>query len=414
MAIDYYEILTGSVYYDSTDLRFNSKYNFLLSNQQLIEFKKYKTELIKKQDGHMVSLDLKSYNSSYIFYTLGECLRNLQNTYMNIVVEDMKEFKSNIFDRNFKDIMDARVYSELEGSMQIENVPTTRTRLEQIKKGEPPQNKNEIIARNMIKGIDFIMQRPEFNKENLYALYNILSKDCLDEDQELNGYYYRNGAVYISKYEGCPYEKIDECMTSMFDLVERCISEKSPITALLPHICHYYLLYVHPYFDYNGRTARMVSLWIGLLTQDKGVAPLFISEAINDDKKRYYSALSETRDMDNDLTYFIIYILNTSIRYALMYGNLNHITDELLKNGVTLTHIEKVYIKKILLGAGDGFFDYKKFLKIANIDITKQAALKALNKLVEYGVLSGKINDKKVKLFMLNKDLIKYSGAPIS
>ena len=80
----------------------------------------------------------------------------------------------------------------------------------------------------------------------------------------------------------------------------------------------------------------------------------------------------------------------------------------MLKKGITLTNYEKAYIKKILLGAEEGYFDYKKFLTIANIDISKQAALKALNKLVEYGILSSIINDKRVKLFKLNNEFVKY------
>ena len=323
--------------------------------------------------------------------------------------DDREYFQSTVIERNLSDILWARVYSELEGSMNLENVPTTRTRLEQIKKGFAPKNKNEIIAKNMITAMDFIMSKPKFDKENLYRLYNILSKDCLEDSQKLNGNYYRNDSVYIGNYEGCPADKIDDYMNSLFDFVDANLNgKKSNVKEYLPHVCHYYVLYIHPYFDYNGRTARMVSLWISILQNDFSTAPLFISEAINDDKKLYYDALSETRDMENDMTYFLIYIMNTSIGYSLLYKNLNYISDEMLKKGVTLTNYEKTYIKKLLLGAEDGYFDYKKFLSVANIDISKQAALKALNKFVEYGLLSSLINDKKAKLFKLNDEFVKY------
>lgn len=300
--------------------------------------------------------------------------------------DDFQNFQSTVVQRNLYDILWARVYSELEGSMNLENVPTTRTRLEQIKKGSEPRDKNEIIAKNMLDAIEFILSRPKFNKENLYELYSILSHDCLEDNQKLNGNFYRNDSVYIGDYEGCSFEKIDECMDSLFAFVGNNLNNKaSDVKEYLAHICHYYILYIHPYFDYNGRTARMVSFWISILQDDFSTAPLFISEAINDDKKRYYDALSETRDMENDMTYFLIYIMNTSIRYSLLYKNLNYISDKMLKKGITLTNYEKAYIKKILLGAEEGYFDYKKFLAIANIDISKQAAFKALNKLVKYG-----------------------------
>lgn len=402
-------MLFGPMYYDTKDLRYNNVYKFFLSNQQLIEYKQYKKQLIQNHDKKIVTVDLKSFNSDYIFYVNGQCLLNLQLTYLRMMQDDYQNFQSTVVERNLGDILWARVYSELEGSMNLENVPTTRTRLEQIKKGSAPKNDNEIIAKNMITAIDFIMSRPHFDKENLYRLYNILSENCLEDDKKLNGNYYRNDSVYIGNYEGCPFDKIDDCMNSLFDFVNANLNNKeSDAKEYLSHICHYYILYIHPYFDYNGRTARMVSLWISILQNDFSTAPLFISEAINDNKKRYYDALSETRDMENDMTYFLIYIMNTSIRYSLLYKNLNYIGDEMLKKGITLTNYEKAYIKKILLGAEDGYFDYKKFLVIANIDISKQAALKALNKLVEYGILSSMINDKKVKLFKLNNEFVKY------
>lgn len=402
-------MLFDAVYYDEKDLRYNNVYKFFLSNKEIIEYKQYKKQLIDNRDKRIVTVNLKSFNSDYIFFVKGKCLLNLQTTYSRMAQDEQEDFKSTVIEKNLGDILWARVYSELEGSMNLENVPTTRTMLEQIKKGSVPKNKNEIIAKNMITAMDFIMKKPEFNKENLYRLYNILSKDCLEDSQKLNGNYYRNDSVYIGNYEGCPAEKIDVCMNNFFDFVNANLNDKkSNIKEYLPHICHYYVLYIHPYFDYNGRTARMVSLWISFLQNDFSTAPLFISEAINDNKKLYYAALSETRDMENDMTYFLIYIMNTSIGYSLLYKNLNYICDEMLKKGVTLTNYEKTYIKKILLGAEDGYFDYKKFLSVANIDISKQAALKALNKLVEYGLLSSMINDKKAKLFKLNNEFVKY------
>lgn len=403
-------MLFGPMYYDTKDLRYNNVYKFFLSNQQLIEYKQYKKQLIQNRDKKIVTVDLKSFNSDYIFFVNGQCLLNLQLTYLRMMQDDFQNFQSTVVQRNLYDILWARVYSELEGSMNLENVPTTRTRLEQIKKGSEPRDKNEIIAKDMLDAIEFILSKPKFNKENLYELYSILSHDCLEDNQKLNGNFYRNDSVYIGDYEGCSFEKIDDCMNSLFAFVGNNLNNKaSDVKEYLAHICHYYILYIHPYFDYNGRTARMVSFWISILQDDFSTAPLFISEAINDDKKRYYDALSETRDMENDMTYFLIYIMNTSIRYSLLYKNLNYISDEMLKKGITLTNYEKAYIKKILLGAEEGYFDYKKFLSIANIDISKQAALKALNKLVEYGILTSIINDKKVKLFKLNDKFVKYN-----
>ena len=404
--MNYDEMVFGAVYYGTKDLRFDNRYKFFLSNQQLAEYKKHKQSLIER-DPRMQALPLRSYNSACLFFTKGEALTNLWSTYLNVVFSDRQQ---TVFERNYQDMLLARVYSELEGSMQIENVPTTRTRLEQIRLGSDPRDKNELIARNMMAAIDYIGQKPTFDRDHLRRLYDILSKDCLEDGQKLNGRYYRDDAVYIDRYEGCPKEQIEQCMDSLFAYVDQVLASGDGLAKeFLPHVCHYYILYVHPYFDYNGRTARMVSLWISLLSEREGSFPLFLSEAINDKKKDYYDALRETRDMNNDLTYFLIYLLDTAIRYTLVYQNVDHIADHVLQRGSIMSAIDKVYVKKILLGASNGWFDYKKFLTVANVDISKQAALKALNKLADYGVLESNINEKKVKLFRLDGSWLKYT-----
>ena len=144
---------------------------------------------------------------------------------------------------------------------------------------------NDIIIRNMIKGFEFISKKPEFNKQNLITLYNLLSKDSLTEQTKLDGEYYRLDKVYVDDHEGCPANKIEDYMNSLYKYVNEEINNRN---FYLPFIAHYYMIYIHPYYDYNGRTARMVSLWISLLADMNELLPAFISEAINDDKNNSF------------------------------------------------------------------------------------------------------------------------------
>lgn len=195
-------------------------------------------------------------------------------------------------------------------------------------------------------------------------------------------------------------------MNSLFDFV----NNKQNIEKygdLIPHICHYYLVYVHPYFDYNGRTARMVSFWLTYINNFVA-APLFISEAINENKKAYYQALTDTRDANNDLTYFLGYIFETATKFSLVYKNLEGILKYLNKSGNFPSSTEKTYIKKILVHNSDGFFNAKAFIDYINNNITKQAALKMLNRFTDYGVLSCTVNKKGENIFKVNDELITY------
>jgi Fic family protein len=323
-------------------------------------------------------------------------------------MDDIDLHQNTLFNRNLEDMLKSRLFSEVEGSLRIENVPTTHKRIVEISKQESLTDKNDIIIKNMLNAMEFIIvEKPAFNKDNLKKLYQILCNNCLADDLCLKeDAYYRDDAVYIDKYEGADWHIVEECMDSMFAFANNEDNIKKH-GVFLPYICHYYILYVHPYFDYNGRTARMVSFWLNYIN-DIPVAPYFISEAINESKGDYYSALVNTRDTNNDLTYFLGYILETSIRYSFVYKNLEEIRKELSKAGDSLSSGEWVYVKKILIHNPENYFNYKEFLGYINATMTRQGALKILNNVTEYGILEKTQNRKGDTIFRLNPDCVTY------
>ena len=80
----------------------------------------------------------------------------------------------------------------------------------------------------------------------------------------------------------------------------------------------------------------------------------------------------------------------------------------LLKRIKSLSTTESYYIKRILINSKKGWFNYRGFIIFFKLDITKQEALKALNKLLDYGLLVSRINSKNEKIFMLNDEKIMY------
>ena len=193
-------------------------------------------------------------------------------------------------------------------------------------------------------------------------------------------------------------------MDSLFHFVNEHLAD-AQYRYVLPHIAHYYLLYVHPYFDYNGRTARMVSLWVSTL-MGATMFPSVISEAIDQTKSRYYASLRETRNSKNDLTYFLIYIYETSLDYFLTYRNLEHIQGSLQKNGILWTNAERAYFKKILVSY-DGPFTYRDFERITKTAMSKQGVLKILGRLEDLGLLKSQVS-AKTKVFSLNEEALRY------
>ena len=395
--------ISGPHFFTNEDLRMNKKINILLNSQELREFLAFKDNFKHELK---TELPLLTFNSSKMYYFNSNELAHLFQEYLEFLNNDLVERESTIISENYEDIIISRLTSELDGTLRIEGVNTTRRQMIDIYNGLKKElDSNDIIIRNMIKGIEYISNKPAFNKENLLKLYNILSQDSLTEETKLDGEFYRLDKVYVGDHEGCPADKIDESMNDFFAFVNNEIDKRN---FYLPFIAHFYVLYIHPYYDFNGRTARMVSLWISLLSDIHMLLPTYISEAINDDKNNYYKAIDNSRFSNNDITYFLTYLIDLSNKYYLVYKNLNAIKEDLAIIGESLSPTESYYLRRIMINSKKGWFNYRGFIDFCKLDITKQGALKALNKLLDYGLLVSRINSKNEKIFMINDKKVLY------
>ena len=394
-------------YFTAREIQYDNNANIFMNPFDYNNFLDFKDKLIDANNKFAIKLDLRSFNSKYISFFKGYDLLFKENEYYKLINEDFDQHKLPLFFRTMDAMTKSRIYSELEGTLNIEAVQTTRKAVEELSNGKrDPKTRNDHVIKNMANGIEFLGKFPEFNEENLFKLYQILTEGCLDDEDKLpEGSYYRNDGVEVGKYKGCPVNEIKPCMESLFIFVNKNL-KGTELTAYLPHIAHYYIVYVHPYFDYNGRTARMVSYWLSLLT-NKNVLPPLVSEAINQSKSRYYYALEETRDSHNDLTYFLIYIYDVSVKYFLTYKNVEEISDYLKNKAILLSDLEKNYIKKILISC-KGKFTHQDFTSWIGVDMSKQGALKILNNFADSGILNIVSNDSNKKLFEVNHSLIKY------
>lgn len=174
--------------------------------------------------------------------------------------------------------------------------------------------KNRIV--NMYKGYKYILQKPAINKENLKELYQLLSSGLLcDYDLECMGEYYREDDVLIyystnlavKPDEGICFEKIDGMMDNLFNYLN--IDDGlETITDyyIKSQIAHFYFVYIHPYFDINGRTARTTSMWY--LLNNEAYPYVIFNRAVGVSKNNYYREIKKAKDNHN-LTSFIEYLM---------------------------------------------------------------------------------------------------------
>ena len=207
---------------------------------------------------------------------------------------------------------------EIIATSAIENIDFSRDSVRKILKGMAPVDEQEYRISGIKSGLEFIADTDnKITEKNLYKLYIMTVGNFLPSDNKLyEGNLYRHDTVYIVsdhvEYLGLDYKKVPECMKSLISF----INAKDNINDLIKAaIIHFYIAYVHPYFDGNGRMARLVHLWF--LIQKGYQSALFIpfSSQIDKSRKAYYDAFTAIEQNKKfsgtiDVTPFVLYFIN--------------------------------------------------------------------------------------------------------
>lgn len=175
--------------------------------------------------------------------------------------------------------------------------------------------RNRII--NLHKGYNYILNKKDINKDNLKELYTILSNGLLsDYDLSHMGEFYRNDDVFIffsDSLEVEPDKGVNtEILTYKMDELLNYLNSNNDFDNMTDYyiksqIAHFYFVYLHPYFDINGRSARTTSMWY--LLNNEAYPYTIFNRAIRNNKSSYYSEIrygKETRNITNFVNYLMI------------------------------------------------------------------------------------------------------------
>ncbi|MDQ1283992.1 MAG: hypothetical protein QG620_340 [Patescibacteria group bacterium] len=153
-------------------------------------------------------------------------------------------------------------------------------------KGKPL--KDHLEAKNHQEALEYLYDLIEKDKKNTFSESLIRSLNQIVQqniDKEWAGRY-RNSGVIIGGADNKPPEalEIPRLMRNLIDWVGDNKKKMHPVE--LAGILHHKLVYIHPFFDGNGRTSRLV---MNIILMQAGF-PLVI--VLKNDRKRYYQTLS--------------------------------------------------------------------------------------------------------------------------
>lgn len=261
--------------------------------------------------------------------------------------------------------------------------------------------KDKLRILNLYKGYNYILNKKAINKENLRELYKILSEGLLSQ-QDLNnmGKYYREDAVYIyysdniatPPYECMDFKQVDKYMNELFSFIDSdfnidCMTDQF----IKSQIIHFYFVYIHPYFDINGRTSRTTALW-NLLNNDAYPFVIF-NRGIQLNKKEYYDVIMDVRKFSN-ISFFVDYMMKT-VLIELQKEHIMQVINE-QTNNLTATDYQTLHYllsMNSILSLCDFAATYNRYNDKKSIDTINKEMINPL--LDKHILIPGRTTNKK-------------------
>uniref|UniRef100_UPI0040489B60 Fic family protein n=1 Tax=Aliarcobacter sp. TaxID=2321116 RepID=UPI0040489B60 len=304
-------------------------------------------------------------------------------------------------------LINSLILQEAKDSSEIENIITTHDELYQssldISNISHATKEVQSYSRALLKGFDLV-------KDNSL----LLTRHIVDIQQELEG-----NVAGIRKQAGTVLKNLssgevihtppqeESTIRKLLDNLEVYINTNDGIDPLIKMaVIHYQFETIHPFYDGNGRTGRIINILYLVLNELLDLPILYLSSYIIKHKADYYRLLQEVRtkgSWEEWIIYMLEGIEQTATKQVQLINDIKELMDntkEKLKS-----ELPKIYSKDLL----EVLFihPYTKIdMLVDKLEVTRKTASLYLNQLEEIGLMNGvKLGKSKffvnIKLFEL-------------
>ncbi|WP_051666180.1 Fic family protein [Pedobacter sp. R20-19] len=309
---------------------------------------------------------------------------------------------------NERIILNTLSLQEAKDSSAIENIVTTHDELytsDSITRQFTSQAAKEVYnyAQALLEGFD------QVRESGLITINHILKLQALLEENDAGfrkvpGTALKNDltgeTVYTPPQE---HDKIIELMSNLETFInDGELTDLDPVVKMA--IIHHQFESIHPFYDGNGRTGRIINI-LYLIKENLLKLPiLYLSRYINQNKTTYYHLLQETRETNN-WEPWILYMLDAVEETALQTS---YIIKEIKK--LMLLHkqkirseLPKIYSQDLINSLFKHPYTKIEFIK-NDLRIARKTAGRYLDQLCETGLITkNKIGKEN---YYFNNDLI--------
>lgn len=280
---------------------------------------------------------------------------------------------------------------EAKSSSEIENIKTTTDQLI----GIADETENSKNVKEVLRYKDAMVRVFRKVKRGINDRLLITNNDIQSINSEIlgydSGYRKQSGTKIIDEKNDLilhtPPQKHEDILGLMDNLVKYLNTNDDGMDPLIKMaIIHYQFEVIHPFYDGNGRTGRVLNILYLVSEKYLSFPVLYLSSYINANKKKYYDLLQETR-LTQNFEDWILYMLdgieqtsNNTIKTIKDIKKLMEKTKHAIKG--------KNYYSKDLLECIFANPYTTSTILSKKLDINKRTAAKYLKELTDLGIMT--------------------------
>ena len=286
-------------------------------------------------------------------------------------------------------LINSLILQEAKDSSEIENIITTHDELYQssldISNISHATKEVQSYSRALLKGFDLV-------KETSL----LLTRHIVDIQQELEGNVagIRKQAGTVLKNQATgevihtpPQE--ESTIRKLLDNLEQYINTNDGIDPLIKMaVIHYQFETIHPFYDGNGRTGRIINILYLVLNELLDLPILYLSSYIIKHKADYYRLLQEVRtkgSWEEWIIYMLEGIEQTATKQVQLINDIKELMDKTKEK--LKSELPKIYSKDLL----EVLFihPYTKIdMLVDNLELHRDTASKHLKAMEKIGILN--------------------------
>lgn len=328
----------------------------------------------------------------------------------NRALAELKGYADTIPNKNI--LLNAVMINEAKDSSEIENIITTHDELYKAlsqSSGASLEAKEVVNYRSAIwEGYQLVLEKGILTVNMIVSIQGIVEGNQAGI-RKLPGTVLLNSKTNEVVYTPPSDEReIRNLLSNLEEYINEVDDRVDPLIKL--SVIHFQFESIHPFYDGNGRTGRIINI-IYLILKDLLNSPiLYLSRYINKNKSEYYRLLQEVRTQQNweEWILFILKGIEETAKDTLELVKRINVEIESMRNEIKLK-LPKIYSKELI----DLLF-YEFYTKTIYIEkglsITRKTAVSYLSALEKAGFLvSEKIGKERIYKNKRLYDLVKYN-----